>query len=251
MTITEYYGLPEGTNATMKYSSFYDTVGDDFPCPDNMSNAFANQSKRTCIKHLDTSNVTTMENMFSSCKLKKFPDLDTSKVTTMRSVFQGNSFYIIDKPNWDTSNVTNMENMFNSCLNLVYFDVSNWDTSKVTTMYNMLYQTSTLQEIGEIDCSKVQKNKYIFQIFTDQKLLTNLGGFKNMKSSWDENYGLAKCPNLTYQSCINVLNGLYDFTGNGETPTSDQGKLKVHKNFLALVGDELSIGTNKGWTITA
>ena len=69
--------------------------------------------------------------------------------------------------------------------------------------------------------------------------------------NWNDNYGLVLCPNLTYQSCINILNGLYDFTGNGETPYSSQGKLKVHQNFLNAVGDEISIGTNKGWTITA
>ena len=67
----------------------------------------------------------------------------------------------------------------------------------------------------------------------------------------DGTYSFDKTPNLTYESCINILNGLYDFTGNGETPASNQGKLKVHSNFLTTVGDEISIGTNKGWTITA
>lgn len=57
-------------------------------------------------------------------------------------------------------------------------------------------------------------------------------------------------PNLTYESCISILNNLYDFTGNGETPNSSQGKLKVHQNFLGKVGDKISIGINKGWTIT-
>lgn len=47
-----------------------------------------------------------------------------------------------------------------------------------------------------------------------------------------------------------LIEGLYDFTGNNQTPSSSQGKLKVHANFLAKVGDEISIGTNKGWTIT-
>ena len=58
-------------------------------------------------------------------------------------------------------------------------------------------------------------------------------------------------PNLTYESCISILNNLYDFTGNGETPDNNQGKLKVHPNFLTTVGDEISIGVAKGWTISA
>ena len=61
---------------------------------------------------------------------------------------------------------------------------------------------------------------------------------------------LNKLPNLTYESCINILNGLYDFAGNGETPSGTQGQLKVHQNFLNIVGDEISIGTLKGWKIT-
>ncbi len=80
--------------------------------------------------------------------------------------------------------------------------------------------------------------------------LTDFGGLINLKSSITS-YGFDNLPNLNYESCINILNGLYDFVGNGETPTSSQGKLKVHQNFLNLVGDEISIGTNKGWTITS
>ena len=80
--------------------------------------------------------------------------------------------------------------------------------------------------------------------------LTDFGGLINLKASITS-YAFNNLPNLSYESCINILNGLYDFVGNGETPTSSQGKLKVHQNFLDLVGDEISIGTNKGWTITS
>ena len=75
--------------------------------------------------------------------------------------------------------------------------------------------------------------------------LTDVGGWKNLKINWNDNYGLVLCPNLTYQSCINVLNGLADVTELGGRT------LKVHPNFLTNVGDEISIGTNKGWIITA
>lgn len=80
--------------------------------------------------------------------------------------------------------------------------------------------------------------------------LTDFGGLINLKASITS-YAFNNLPNLSYESCINILNGLYDFTGNGITPASNEGKLKVHQNFLNLVGDEISIGTNKGWTITA
>jgi hypothetical protein len=75
--------------------------------------------------------------------------------------------------------------------------------------------------------------------------LTEMGGFIGLKCNWDGGCGLDSCPNLTYQSCINILNGLADVTELGGRT------LKVHPNFLTTVGDEIGIGTNKGWTITA
>ena len=86
--------------------------------------------------------------------------------------------------------------------------------------------------------------------YSDLPNITDFGGFLNLKLSLTNDGNLKRLPNLTYESCINVLNGLYDFTGNGETPGSNQGQLKVHQNFLDKVGEEISIGTNKGWQIT-
>ena len=80
--------------------------------------------------------------------------------------------------------------------------------------------------------------------------ITDFGGLLNLKCSLTHNNNLKKLPNLTKESCLNILNGLYDFTGNGETPGSNQGQLKVHQNFLDKVGEEISIGINKGWQIT-
>lgn len=101
----------------------------------------------------------------------------------------------------------------------------------------------------EIDCSKVTSmNPFGYGTFTE---VTYISGFPNMKASIASSNSLAKCPNLTYESCIDILNNLYDFTGNGEKPTSSQGKLKVHANFLSAVGDQISIATNKGWVVTA
>lgn len=79
--------------------------------------------------------------------------------------------------------------------------------------------------------------------------LTYFSGLPNQKISLTS-YGLDRMRYLSYESCISVMENLYDFTGNGQTPTSSQGKLKVHANFLTTVGDEISIATNKGWTVT-
>ena len=272
MTLSEYYGFPKGINAQMRYASFYTEQDDDYPCPANMNNAFAYQTM-TFIKPLNTSNVTNMSYMFNSCpKLTTAPLMDTSNVTSMVSMFYSCS-ELTDVPSYNTSNVTTMEDMFNYCKKLTTISpldtskVTNMDsmfyscdylitippldTSNVTTMNQMFYSCPKLTTIPPLNCSKISsKNYYPVYSYNNYTYLTEVGGFINMKMSWDNTYGLAKCPNLTYESCINILNGLYDFTGNSQTPNSSQGKLKVHANFLTTVGDELSIGTEKGWTIT-
>ena len=87
--------------------------------------------------------------------------------------------------------------------------------------------------------------------YNDLSKITDFGGFLNLKCSLTNDNNLKRLPNLTYESCINVLNGLYDFTGNGETPNSEQGQLKVAQSFIDKVGDEISIGVLKGWSISA
>ena len=118
-------------------------------------------------------------------------------------------------------------------------------------MFYNVYGIDTLVSLPKFNCIKVTDMHYYFSYYNPMSALTDVGGWENLKCKWDDGYGLDKCPNLTYQSCINVLNGLYDFVAAGETPSSDQGKLKVHQNFLDKVGEEISIGVAKGWTITA
>ena len=255
MTFAEYYGFPEGTNVKMKYASYYDTVSSDFPCPSDMKYAFAYE-KRKIMKEIDVSNVTNMSYLFYNCSnlmsIVGIGNWDVSNVTDMNSMFRDcRNLTSLDLSNWDTSKVTKMEYMFDNSNGLTSLDFSSWDTSNVTDMSSMLTNRELIS-FGAINCGGLtSKNKYPFKYYSNNTVLTYLGGFIDAKMSWDESYGLAQLPNLTYESCINVLNGLYDFASAGETPNSSQGKLKVHKNFLDLVGDEISIGTNKGWVITS
>lgn len=195
---------------------------------------------------LDWYGVKDMSFMFYECQnLTTIPSIDTSSVTTMYNAFYGCNIETI--PLLDTSKVTNMQGAFYSCTNLI--DISEIDTSSVTDMDMMFYGCTGLNRLPALDCSKVTSIDQFFGNYTITNLLY-FGGFINLKRSMT-NYGLEKAPNLTETACINVLNGLYDFTGNNQTPTSSQGKLKVHQNFLDKVGSRISIATNKGWTITA
>ena len=172
---------------------------------------------------VDFEGITDMGNMFYYCSnLQTIPFIDTSNVISMNYMF-GNCSNLQTIPPINTSNVIIMDRMFQSCTNL--------------------------KTLPELDASKVTNINNYFRSAGSN--VTDVGGWKNLKMNWNDNYGLVLCPNLTYQSCINILNGLYDFTGNGETPNSSQGHLKVHANFLTTVGDEISIGVAKGWSISA
>ena len=74
------------------------------------------------IEYLQTSQVTTMESMFSSCSSLTSLDVshfNTSNVTTMSSMFYGCSgLTTLDISKFDMSNVTNSSNMINSCKGL-------------------------------------------------------------------------------------------------------------------------------------
>ena len=193
--------------------------------------------------------ITDVENMFNNCKnIKTIPQIDTSNVTSMANMF--NACYNLQAiPLIDTSNVTNMDSMFQLCYKLQ--TIPQIDTSNVTDMDFMFNNCDNLTSIPALNAQSLDMPSYAgFFGYNALYNLTDLGGFLNLKCSLTSDKSLKKLPNLTYQSCINVLNGLYDFTGNGETPGSNQGQLKVHQNFLDKVGDKISIGTNKGWQIT-
>lgn len=107
--------------------------------------------KELDLSSFDTSNVTTMENIFCECcelisiNLKGF---DTSKVHTMKSMFYDCcSLTNLDIANFDTSNVTNMHGMFTDCKNLVTLNVSNFDTHNVTSMRSMFYGCYNLTDV--------------------------------------------------------------------------------------------------------
>lgn len=217
----------EDTGLKFAYSTFTEVPEwADFEGITDVNYMFNNCGSLTTIPEIDTSNVTAMNNMFSYCKsLQTIPLLNTS-------------------------NVTNMESCFEGCENLT--TIPQLNTSNVSDLRNLFYECRKLISIPPLIANKLSSNNWsgLF-FFTQMDNLTDFGGLIGLKISLDNDYTFYRCPNLTYESCINILNGLYDFTGNGETPTGDQGQLKVHQNFLDLIGDEISIGVNKGWTITA
>ena len=196
--------------------------------------------------NLDFSKVTNMHNMFNNCaNLTTIPAIDTSKVTNMRAMFYYCS-NLTSIPLLDTSNVTNMDSVFSNCSKLT--TIPQLDTSSVTQMERMFYGCSKLQSIPLLECGNVTNISNIFGYY-NITTLTDLGGFKNLKINCNDNYGLSKIPNLTYESVMNVINNLYDFRGNGDTTTTRT--IQFNANSIALLSDaDIAIATNKGWVIS-
>ena len=185
-------------------------------------------------------------------------DLEQSTFTNLSPIKTDSMFYNCGKledltpiSGWDTSNLTDMNTMFYNCSKLEDLTpIASWDTSKVDNMRDIFANCTNLHTVPALSGESLRNNAITFGYFNELTKLVNYGGLTNLKSSQNDDYYLKLLPNLSYESCINVLNGLYDFVGNGETPSSTQGKLKVHQNFINLVGSQVSIATDKGWTIT-
>ena len=229
-------------------------------------------------------NVTNMDSMFISCSnLTTVSLFNTSKVTTMYNMFYGCS-NLTTVPLFDTSNVTNMSYIFGYCSKLT--SIPEFDTSKVTTMSNMFYQCSKLTSVPALNTSKCENFNEMFS-FCDEittipemdwsgykgeyggsevfglsysyaKNIENIGGFKDAGKSYtsSNSYNAYKdiiiCynPKLTYQSCMNVINKVYDMNLN--TQNTYTPKIRFHATPYALLSaDDIAIATAKGWTVQA
>ena len=210
----------------------------------NMGGMFGECYVLQSIPLLNTSNVTNMKYMFTHCEsLTTVPQLDTSNVTDMRNMFNGCSS-LTTIPLLNTSNVTFMGGMFNDCISLT--TIPQLDTSKVTNIMHMFERCSVLESIPLLDCGNVTRAGEIINpaYEVDQIHLTDMGGFKNIKVSFD----IQRAPNLTVESLMNVINNLYDFVGNGSTTT--QTLTLGTTNLNKLTDEQKAVATNKGWQLS-
>ena len=196
----------------------------------------------------DTSSVTKMNSMFTECaSLKTIPQYDTGKVTNMQ-YFLNYCTSLESLPMLNTSSVTNMSNLTRRS-KLTEFP--QWDCSKVTTCGSMFNDPENLVSVPELDFSSVTSMNYLFGSSSSSgKNLTNLGGFRNLGSqsslSGTNSYFLNVLPNLTHESLMNVINGLYDRKSAGySTVTLKFGSTNLAK----LTDEEKSLAVAKGWTL--
>lgn len=203
---------------------------------------------------VDFDGITDSSYMFNSCSnLKSIEWFNTELVTKANFMFANCGKLKTLPNNFNFGICTDMNNLFAGSNSLNdYSFLETWVINPTATMDQMINNTNATY-VPAIPC--VGNTGYyqsaIFWSYSEYSQLTYFGGWIGRKYNVTQDQILKKLSKLTYESCISILNNLYDFTGNGETPGSDQGTLKVHQNFLDTVGDDISIGTNKGWTITA
>lgn len=121
---------------------------------------FAEMRSLVAIPHLNTSNMTSAEEMFSQCQsLVCVPPMDTSKVINMSRMFDS-CYSLVNVPPMDTSNVDSMSGMFDSCYSLE--SIPYMDTSKTRLMDNMFHNCRILVSIPTMDTSRVTNFNYMF-----------------------------------------------------------------------------------------
>lgn len=152
------------------------------------------------------------------------------------------------------ADVTNANGMFGNCSYLV--SVGDINFPNCTNYASLFSYSNRIVTIGAINCASCT-SKFNYSDFPD--VLENLGGFidygKALNSSSSANtcsIQLNKPQNLTEQSIINVLNGLYDIKNLGVTTTQtvNFGPTNLSRLTSQEGQEALANARAKGWTIT-
>ena len=172
------------------------------------------------------------------CNLTELVKLNTSSMTTMDNMFTSqNSLIILDLSEWDTSKVTSMYYMFKNCGNLTSLDLSEWDTSKVNNMSYMFDSCSKLTtlDMSNCDVSNVTSSN---DMFSTCYSLTHFKAPKNINFT----FNLTHSSLLTHESLMSIINNLAVVTGTKYLQLEASCKDK-------LSDEERAIATNKGWSL--
>lgn len=237
----------------------YDTISVDVPAPkisvQDSGIKFAYFPKSEIPDYYDFDGITNMERLFYYSNLTILPKIDTTNVTSLSYTFAYTNFETL--PYMVTTNVTSLYYAFTECRKLT--TLPNLDTRNVDTATYFLQNCSNLVSLPEFDFGSVTSFSSPFG-YSKLTKLTDIGGFKNLKCSVTS-YFLDYLPNLTVDSLMNVINGLWDWTDypDGKAPINNGtiknfGKTHTLKfgqtNLDKLTAEQIAVATNKGWTLT-
>ena len=146
--------------------SFLDLTDLDISELDNLSYIFYGSNMEVVdISGWDTSNVTTMENMFCFCdKLKNIigiENFDVSKLKSANSMFYCcKNLVELDLTNWNPISLENAHEMFSSCSNLkIIKNIENWQLPNIKSVRQMFYKCAKLDvDLSNWDLSNLQNS---------------------------------------------------------------------------------------------
>lgn len=215
-------------------------------------------SKLKYINLFDTSNVLNARDMFSGCSsLTSIPVFDTSNMRDVNGMFSGCGMTSI--PNFDFGKVVDIGLLFQNCKSLKsipdmnFRNVLNFTGNGSTSSSNSwIGNCTSLTSIGVIDCDNIVNFNYAFGGAANTNI-TQFGGFRNLGKRYNltntnSSYGFPYAPNLTYESLLNVIDGLYDRASVGYPVLT----LKMHTNHMALLTDtDIAAAVAKGWSLSS
>ena len=199
--------------------------------------------------NIDTSNVTDMNSMFSSCSSLNTLDLsnfNTSNVTNMGGMFYScSSLKTLDLSNFNTSNVNDMGQMFYNCTELASLDLRSFDTRDVKYMFYMFYGCSSLTslDLRSFDTYNVINNTYMFHSCSKLNKLYLSSSFFNSGSI--TTYDFSKLKSWTdTESLDKFVEAITAHNRAGKTV-----KLSANTN-NALTQIQKDLIKAKGWNVT-
>jgi surface protein len=246
----------------------------------NMRNMFRNCRSLTVVPLYNTAAVTDMVETFNACSaLTTVPLFNTASVTSMNAMFQ-NADCIATIPLFNTAAVTNMSNTFNACRALTAVPLFN--TASVTDMNAMFVSCLSLTTVPLYNTAAVTSMQSIFNNCPSLATvpLLNTAAVTNIQSMFTGCTSLSSVPALNvsavsssgnFTNMFNNCNSLSriqaeDFRFTFSVANCKLGAAQLDEiytnlpvvvgqtitvsNNVGTTGDDPTIATAKGWTVT-
>lgn len=198
----------------------------------NMNNMFQACRELVTIPLLNTAAVTAMNNMFNTCPcLIGVPLLNTAAVTGMSNMFV-NCSSLTTVPLFNTAAVTNMQQMFDGCSSLVTIPLFN--TALNTNMVATFRNCTSLSSIPALNVSAVPSSGAFANMFQNCNSLSRI-----QAANFNYTFSVASC-RLGATELDEIYTNLPTVTGQTITVSNNVG----------TTGDDPTIATAKGWTVT-
>lgn len=215
----------KGQTVTGTYKDMLQKVVDTAPANKACQYLFYNYGGTDLdfIKDLDVSRATSTNYMFAGCgSISNMSfSLNSSNATTMRNMFSSCSL-LQTIPKLDTSKTEDMSYMFESCQNLK--SVTELDTKHVYHMSKMFTRCSNLETVSGIDLINGNTLTNMFDGCSKLKNLT----LKNIKKSITIGSGTSYGHLLTLDSLLNTIKELWTNT-DSSTLTLTMGTTNTAK----------------------